>query len=146
LFVRHSGVPWSPACRFVGKRLPVLESGQHIQSACNQPNHRLLFSLFSCANITHGAEFMNSDFLLAQPNRSCLLIGSHDGELIYAAVAIATFLLCTACGAATATGTMFAGARRRTPTQTVVPCSAPVHRSHSPTEALLSPRVYDTRC
>jgi hypothetical protein len=36
---------------------------------------------------------MNSDFLLAQPNRSCFLIGSHGGELIYAALVQATFVL-----------------------------------------------------
>jgi hypothetical protein len=36
---------------------------------------------------------MNSDFLLAQPNRSCFLIGSHGGELIYAVLVQAMFVL-----------------------------------------------------
>jgi hypothetical protein len=36
---------------------------------------------------------MISCFLLAQRNRSCFLIGSHDRELIYACLAQVTFLV-----------------------------------------------------
>jgi hypothetical protein len=63
------------------------EFGQHIQTVFT----RKVYCSLVCKH--HYVEFMNSYFLLAQPNRSCFLIGSHDGELIYASLAQVAFLV-----------------------------------------------------
>jgi hypothetical protein len=63
------------------------ESGQHIQSVFT----RYVYCSLVCKH--HCVEFMNSCFLLAQRNRSCFLIGSLDGELIYTCLAQVTFLV-----------------------------------------------------
>lgn len=74
-----------------GYRVAVLlcnpDSGQHIQSVFT----RKVYCSLVCKH--HCVEFMNSCFLLAQSNRGCFLIGSHDGELTYACLAQVTFLL-----------------------------------------------------
>lgn len=77
--------------RLEGYRVAALlcnpDCGQHIQSVFT----RKVYCSLVCKH--HYVEFMNSCFLLAQSNRSCFLIGSHDGELIYACLAQVTFLL-----------------------------------------------------
>lgn len=83
-----SRINWNrlEGCR-VAELLRNPDSGQHIQSVFT----RKVYCSLVCKH--RYVEFMNSCFLLAQRNRSCFLIGSHDGELIYACLAQVTFLV-----------------------------------------------------